>query len=116
MDAEHYRLRDFLTRAAQPYDWYEAGSPDAERLLEGLGLAEAALPLLVDGDERYQAATVESIARAWGAFLPAKQKHYDFVVAPGRPVWPHRSTRRRTVSRRLSATTMCPAASRPTRR
>jgi hypothetical protein len=58
MDAEHYRLRDFLTRTAQPYDWYEAGSHDAERLLERLGLAEAALPVLVDGDERYQAATV----------------------------------------------------------
>jgi hypothetical protein len=33
MDAEHYRLRDFLTRSAQPYDWYEAGSPDADRAL-----------------------------------------------------------------------------------
>ena len=85
MDADHYRLRDFLTRTAQPYDWYEAGSPDAERLLEGLGLTEAALPVLVDGDERFQGATVESIARAWGAFLPAKQKHYDFVVIGAGP-------------------------------
>jgi thioredoxin reductase (NADPH) len=85
MDAEHYRLRDFLTRTAQPYDWYEAGSPDGDRLLEGLGLAEASLPVLVDGEERYQAATVESIARAWGAFKPAKQKHYDFVVIGAGP-------------------------------
>ncbi len=85
LDAEHYRLRDFLTRSAQPYDWYEAGSPDADRLLEGLGLAEAALPVLVDGEERHQAATVESVARAWGAFQPAKQKHYDFVVIGAGP-------------------------------
>jgi thioredoxin reductase (NADPH) len=85
MDAEHYRLRDFLTRTAQPYDWYEAGSPDADRLLEELGLADAELPVLVDGDERLQAATVESVARAWGAFRPAKQKHYDFVVIGAGP-------------------------------
>jgi thioredoxin reductase (NADPH) len=85
MDAEHYRLRDFLTRSAQPYDWYEAGSPDADRLLGGLGLAGAHLPVLVDGDDSYQAATVESIAKAWGAFQPAKQKHYDFVVIGAGP-------------------------------
>jgi thioredoxin reductase (NADPH) len=85
MDAEHYRLRDFLTRTAQPYDWHEAGSPDADRLLGGLGLAGADLPVLVDGDDSYQAATVESIAKAWGAFQPAKQKHYDFVVIGAGP-------------------------------
>jgi thioredoxin reductase (NADPH) len=85
LDAEHYRLRDFLTRSAQPYDWYEAGSPDADRLLEGLGLADADLPVVVDGDERHQAATVESIVRAWGGFQPARQKHYDFVVIGAGP-------------------------------
>ena len=26
LDPEHYRLRDFLTRAAQPHEWLEAGS------------------------------------------------------------------------------------------
>jgi thioredoxin reductase (NADPH) len=85
LDAEHYRLRDFLTRSAQPYDWYEAGSPDADRLLERLGLADADLPVVVDGDERHQAATVESIVRAWGGFQPARQKHYDFVVIGAGP-------------------------------
>ncbi len=55
MDAEHYRLRDFLTRTAQPYDWYEAGSAEADRLLKRLGLADAALPVLVDGDESFRA-------------------------------------------------------------
>src|SRR5215211_594685 len=28
MNAEHYRLRDFLTRTAQPYEWHEAGSAE----------------------------------------------------------------------------------------
>jgi NADPH-dependent glutamate synthase beta subunit-like oxidoreductase len=45
MDAEHYRLRDFLTRTAQPYEWCEVGTPEADRLLEKLGLTDGTLPL-----------------------------------------------------------------------
>ena len=85
MDAEHYRLRDFLTRTAQPYDWYEAGTADADRVLGELGLADAPLPVLVDGDRTYASATVESIMAAWGGNQPAKQEHYDFVVIGAGP-------------------------------
>jgi len=85
MDAEHYRLRDFLTRTAQPYDWYEAGSADADLLLKELGLVDAALPVLVDGDQRFTGATVESIVTAWGGYAPAKRGHYDFVVIGAGP-------------------------------
>jgi len=31
LDPEHYRLRDFLTRTAQPFEWLEAGLPEAEQ-------------------------------------------------------------------------------------
>ena len=85
MDAEHYRLRDFLTRTAQPYDWYEAGTPEADRLLEQLELADAVLPVLVDGDQTFSSASVESVMTAWGGNRPAKQKHYDFVVIGAGP-------------------------------
>jgi thioredoxin reductase (NADPH) len=85
MDAEHYRLRDFLTRTAQPYEWHEAGSADADLLLEQLGLRDAPLPVLVDGDQTFTAATVESIAAAWGGLQPAKRAHYDFVVIGAGP-------------------------------
>jgi thioredoxin reductase (NADPH) len=85
MNAEHYRLRDFLTRTAQPYDWFEAGTPDADRLLEQLGLVDAALPVLVDEDQSFTSASVESIITAWGGNQPAKQKHYDFVVIGAGP-------------------------------
>jgi thioredoxin reductase (NADPH) len=85
MDAEHYRLRDFLTRTAQPYEWYEAGSTDADLLLARTGLIDPALPVLVDGDRNFEAATVESIATAWGGFQPARRKHYDFVVIGAGP-------------------------------
>jgi thioredoxin reductase (NADPH) len=85
MDAEDYRLRDFLTRTAQPYEWHEAGSAEADLLLERLGLHDATLPILVDGDRNYTAATVESIAAAWGGLQPAKRAHYDFVVIGAGP-------------------------------
>ena len=85
MDAEHYRLRDFLTRSAQPYEWYEAGSAEADRFLEGLGLLDAALPVLVDGDRTLTDTTVESVAAAWGGFQPPARAHYDFVVIGAGP-------------------------------
>ena len=30
---EDHRLRDFLTRIAQPFDWIEAGTPEADAAL-----------------------------------------------------------------------------------
>jgi len=85
MDAEHYKIRDFLTRTAQPYEWYEAGSADADELLETLGLVDPTLPLLVDGERTFQPATVDSLVTAWGGRRPAKRQHYDFVVIGAGP-------------------------------
>jgi thioredoxin reductase (NADPH) len=85
LDSEHYRLRDFLTRTAQPYDWYEAGSAEADLLLSRLELVDAELPVLVDGDLRVTGATVETVAKAWGGFRPTEQAHYDFVVIGAGP-------------------------------
>jgi hypothetical protein len=70
LDAEHYRLRDFLTRTAQPYQWHEAGSPEADVLLERAGLVDAPLPVVVDGDRTFPGATVATIAAAWGGLQP----------------------------------------------
>ena len=85
MDAEHYRLRDFLTRTAQPYEWHEAGSPGGDLLVASLGLADAPLPILVDGDRTFAGATVETIAAAWGGLQAPKRGHYDFVVIGAGP-------------------------------
>ena len=85
MDAEHYRLRDFLTRTAQPYEWHEAGSAKADLLVASLGLVDAALPVLVDGDRTFTGATVETIAAAWGGLQRPKRPHYDFVVIGAGP-------------------------------
>ena len=34
LDLHHHALRDFLTRAAQPFEWLEAGPSAAERALQ----------------------------------------------------------------------------------
>jgi hypothetical protein len=41
LDPGDYRLRDFLTRAAQPHEFYEAGTPQAEAVLAEAGATEA---------------------------------------------------------------------------
>src|SRR3954468_12542049 len=84
LDPEDYRLRDFLTRAAQPHEFYEAGSPKADEVLAKAGAGGAPLPVVVDGDTVHTAATVERLAEAWGVFARPKRAHYDlFIVGAG---------------------------------
>jgi thioredoxin reductase (NADPH) len=85
LDAEHYRLRDFLTRAAQPYEWLDAGSPEADALLERFGLVDPELPVVVDGERPYTGATVDAVVAVWGGRRPARRAHYDFVVIGAGP-------------------------------
>ena len=85
MDAEHYRLRDFLTRIAQPYEWLEAGSEEADRFLGSRGLLDARLPVVVDGDETETGATVEAIVALWTKEKSPSRSHYDFVVIGAGP-------------------------------
>ena len=85
MDAEHYRLRDFLTRTAQPYEWHEAGSAEADALLQSLGLVDPTLPVFVDVEGTLTGATVEKIMVAWDGRHPPKHAHYDFVVIGAGP-------------------------------
>ncbi len=86
MDAEHYRLRDFLTRTAQPYEWHEAGSAEADLLLESLGLVDPDVPVLVEADRTFiEGATVESVVAAWGGLQAPKRAHYDFAVIGAGP-------------------------------
>jgi thioredoxin reductase (NADPH) len=84
LDPGDYRLRDFLTRAAQPHQFYEAGTPEASAVLAEAGASEATLPVVVDGDSFHAGATVESLAEAWSVFARPRQKHYDlFIVGAG---------------------------------
>ena len=84
LDPDDYRLRDFLTRAAQPHHFYEAGSAEAEAVLAEAGASAAALPVVVDGDTIHAAATVKALAEAWSVFARPTRTHYDlFIVGAG---------------------------------
>jgi thioredoxin reductase (NADPH) len=83
-EPEDYRLRDFLTRAAQPHEFYEAGTPAADALLDAAGAAGQPLPVVVDGDTVHAGASVQGLAEAWAVFARPKRAHYDlFVVGAG---------------------------------
>ncbi|MEA2324568.1 MAG: thioredoxin reductase [Solirubrobacteraceae bacterium] len=85
LDPQHYALRDFLTRIAQPHEWHDGGSPAAEALLDAHGAAAAPLPVVIDGEAVIAGATVEQLARAWNARTPPARSHYDMAIIGAGP-------------------------------
>jgi thioredoxin reductase (NADPH) len=85
LEPEDYRLRDFLTRAAQPHEFYEAGTPEADAVLEAAGADGQALPVLVDGDVVFSGASVEQVAEAWKVFARPTRTHYDLAIVGAGP-------------------------------
>jgi thioredoxin reductase (NADPH) len=85
LEAEDHRLRDFLTRADQPYDFYEAGSPDAVELLRRHAIAEPRLPVLIDGDRVFNPVTIQALLEAWGDYQPPSLEHYDLAIVGAGP-------------------------------
>ena len=73
LDPEHHRLRDFLTRAAQPYDWVEADG------------AATDLPVVIDGGVRITGATVERLLEAWGDSNEPREERYDIAIVGAGP-------------------------------
>jgi thioredoxin reductase (NADPH) len=83
---EDHRLRDFLTRAAQPFDWVEARTPSAEKLLADHGVSGAATPVLIEADGTVHAeATVERVAEAWHLNSPPGRAEYDLAIVGAGP-------------------------------
>jgi thioredoxin reductase (NADPH) len=86
LDPAHYRLRDLLTRTAQPHEFLAAGTPEADAALAAAGATGAELPVLIDGDTVHAGATFESIARAWGMVEgSASRDHYDLAIVGAGP-------------------------------
>ncbi len=85
LDPGDHRLRDFLTRAAQPYEWFEAGSPEAEKLIRERDAEGVELPIVIDGSEMIVAATIEGLAASWGATAAPAKSNYDLIVVGGGP-------------------------------
>jgi len=85
LEPEHHRLRDFLTRAAQPHEFYEAGSPQAEAVLAKAGARGVELPVVVDGDDVYPGTSVQGLAEAWNVYARPARAHYDLMIVGGGP-------------------------------
>ena len=80
MAPEDHRLRDFLTRVAQPFDWIEADTPEGERLAGDLPL-----PVVIDGDEVLPGATVERLVEAWHMTDPPSRSEYELAIVGAGP-------------------------------
>jgi thioredoxin reductase (NADPH) len=85
LDPEDHRLRDFLTRIAQPHEFHEAGLPDANAVLAHAGAVDAPLPVVIDGDTVHTSATVESLANAWQVHARPRKSHYDLIIVGAGP-------------------------------
>jgi thioredoxin reductase (NADPH) len=84
-DPEHHRLRDMLTRIAQPHVWLEAGTDEANAVLRERAPEGAELPVLVEGDEVLTAVTVESLADAWRQTKTPTKSRYDLAIVGAGP-------------------------------
>jgi len=84
-DAEHFALRDFLTRIAQPFHWLEAGSPEADEAIAAHAAQGLTLPVLIDGDQVTAEVRVRELARAWGMDRPPAHVEYDMVIVGAGP-------------------------------
>ena len=85
LEPEDYRLRDFLTRIAQPYAFYEAGTSPADMVLAEHGLTAEDLPVVIDGESVHRAVTVTGIAEAWRMSGAPSRSHYDVAIVGAGP-------------------------------
>ena len=85
LEPEHHRLRDFLTRTAQPFEWLEAGTPEADAALAARALGDAELPVVLDGDDAIAGASVERLADAWLMNRAPHRSEYDLAIVGAGP-------------------------------
>jgi thioredoxin reductase (NADPH) len=84
-EPEHHRLRDVLTRMAQPHEWLDAGTAEADALIAEHGATGARLPIVVDDTGVLTGATVESVVRAWDQTHGPKHRDYDLAIVGAGP-------------------------------
>jgi thioredoxin reductase (NADPH) len=85
LEPRDHELRDFLTRAAQPFQWLDAESPEAAQLLSGRGARDAELPVVIDGSEVLAAATPETLIETWRLNPPPERAEYDLAIVGAGP-------------------------------
>ena len=85
LEAEDHRLRDFLTRIAQPFTWLHADSSEGEQLLQQHGVVGGTLPVVIEDGTPTQGVRVESLAESWGYLAPPARESYDLIVVGAGP-------------------------------
>ena len=85
LDPDHHRLRDMLTRIAQPFEWHDADSAEAAALLARHGASAAELPVLVDEEGAHAGVTVERLPEIWHFGAPPSSAEYDIAIVGAGP-------------------------------
>jgi thioredoxin reductase (NADPH) len=82
-----YAIRDFLSRNGYPFEWVDAGQPDAVRAVLGVTDVEpSALPVCVLPDgSRLESATVEQVAAGLGMVAAPALSEYDLTIVGAGP-------------------------------
>ena len=82
-----YAIRDFLSRNGYPFEWVDAGRPDAVRAILGVAEVEpSALPLCILPDgSRLSSATVEQVAAGLGMIAAPALQEYDLTIVGAGP-------------------------------
>src|SRR6266550_1004409 len=82
-----YAIRDFLSRNGYPFEWVDAGQPEAVRAVLGTAEVEpSALPLCILPDgSRLASATVEQVAAGLGMVAAPARSEYDLTIVGAGP-------------------------------
>src|SRR5215470_4734471 len=82
-----YAIRDFLSRNGYPFEWVDAGRPDAVQAVLGVAEVEpSALPLCILPDgSRLASATVEQVAAGLGMVAAPARSEYDLTIVGAGP-------------------------------
>jgi thioredoxin reductase (NADPH) len=82
-----YAIRDFLSRNGYPFEWVDAGQPEAVRAVLGVAEVEpSALPLCILPDgSRLASATVEQVADGLGMVAAPARSEYDLTIVGAGP-------------------------------
>src|SRR5918996_4753954 len=83
---EAFAVRELLDRNLAPFTWHDLGTDEESRaLLDGLGIGEAELPVLVRSDEVIRNATVPLVADELSLRAQVDGQDFDVVVLGGGP-------------------------------
>ena len=85
LDPGDHLLRDCLSRADQPFEFHEHDSPASRVLLARHGIVEPRLPVVVDGERVFEAATLGALLEAWGFSQVPRHAGYEIAVIGGGP-------------------------------